>query len=227
MKIKIPAGRDAGACCDKEYSRYAATGCAVIYQVPAPDGDGCRSFIVSCNGQVAAMVPVKCEGYVEPTLLPADAVKGNGQGRELVVEGKECRWAHRSKSTVLPMPDLEGRFPGVYGVMPKVESFTRTLTLNARTLERLASAISETGVVTLLLPEAWDDKTDHPGVVRDCIGVVGRDAAGDAAGTGVIMPLAGLGTPDEHRKQYETTRELLAGFRGFSFPLVKPAEEKK
>jgi hypothetical protein len=187
----VPAGHKPGNC-QGENERFAMGGALVIPAKGAGNNSG-RDYLVTTNKKVLAAIPMTIEGDrpQHPFMLPGESVNANGKPAQVVVNG-EVRTRLGKKVTITPLPEQEGRFPGVGQVFPHVGSDAIALTINARQLAELAAAISPVGILTLFIPRIPLAKEEKPELLPVCrpVPVVGAGEDGQETGIGLFMPLS-------------------------------------
>ncbi len=185
VKFTVPSGHKAGACAASESMRYATSNVALVPGKPNESGAH-ANYLIATDGNVLSFLPVEATGNDKPLLLPADSVKANGKETSVEVNG-EVRSTNGKKTSVAPLPEQSGLFPAVGSVLPKSGDMTyhACLTLDAELLSKLASAISQTGVVSLFIPMA-----DKGQICKPVIAVgLGGDDNERPIGIGLLMPM--------------------------------------
>jgi len=169
----------------KEATRYAIRGAKLD---KADDG---KPVLVATDGRRLAVVPVEDAEDDHEAVLPLDALKAAEKGSKrfpatVSVNGTVRVQADRVNPAVAEFQpeDPESRFPDWRQVVPEKGKGTVRLTVNAKMLHELASALGSDSVTLELVP--GDD-----GEVSDPIRA---EPAGEREGQpgsfGVIMPIA-------------------------------------
>ncbi len=232
FKFTIPAGLNPGLCC-QENLRYDGTRCVLAVK----GIENGLTYLVATNGRILSVVPIDSPGPDQPTLLPAQAVM-TGPGKrgldedfeeeftpqEAVVEisenGEEISAAIGVKpdhATVWPASKKEGRFPNARFVLPmeSIDGYSN-LTINVNLLATLAKAISDGGILTLLIPKA-DDK----GNVGSTLIAVGQNDESQLIGIGLIVPMESKN--NDQRREYVKKHAAQLPNESITFP-IKPKE---
>lgn len=176
VTITIPSGHKVGSCAG-DNGRFALGN---VLAFSAND----QTYLAATDCKVLAVVPVDSDQPIEPVLLPAKACNSNGSPKSITVNG-EVRTMDKKKTEVFPLPEQEGRFPGFGSIFPNASEMVgyTALTLDAKLLADLVSAISPEGRVTLLVPP--NGKLEQ---VSKPVVAIGLEEC-SARGFGLIMPI--------------------------------------
>lgn len=202
VKFTVPAGHNAGACCQSEKGRYA-TSDAVVYRGAVQDEKGnANTYVVATDAKTLSILRVDAERPPEkPTLIPEKALAARTRNLTTEVNG-EVRTTDGKKTTVMPAPVVEGRFPAFRDVFPeikKVRKFT-ALTIDVNLLSQLATAISDAKrIVTLFIPH-------DRGVTQPVVAVGSSDDLPD--GIGLIMPIDNPNRTDNLKRYEESLADI-------------------
>ena len=147
------------------------------------------------------------------------AVAANGSDRKVDV-GQEVRATDRKGTNVFPPVSQEGRVPPYKDIIPDTMGEFISLTVDAKLLTALASAVSPSGKLQILVPPAGKD-----GSVVKPVCAIGYDGDGAVSGLGIIMPMAGH-TLSDGTKTVNRIRGMLPAKIELApaAPTVAPAE---
>jgi hypothetical protein len=157
-----------------EHSRYAMSGLQVF-----PAGDSV--FVGATDGHIAAVS--LCAGSSDAKhIIPRECFPARSRQ-----SGYDYSLGDEWDNGKARAADVAGTFPRMRDVIPEAEKGQRAVSLDAGLLQKLADAISDCGVVTLVLPE----NPSKPILVVNGSATANKWASDDDAidAIGVIMPV--------------------------------------
>jgi hypothetical protein len=190
VRAKVEIETEIAKCCDQESTRYSLS---ALQLVPATDTE---IYVTATNGRILAVN--RCEGMtLGEQLIPGELVAKapKGQAKRVEANGRlEVTTGRGAKlKTVIGAAEVEGRFPMVAEVFPKIDSAEgwRTLTIRPAELIKLMGACSSFDQITLLIPPPRvplaESKDDDVSQVDQAMPVWGDK------GFGLVMPCTGDG----------------------------------
>lgn len=218
-EFMVQAGFKPGALAEED-SRFGGTAHVLCF------GGAGQGYLCSTNGRALAVCPLDKPAPAAPFLIDADAVMANGNTLAVAVRDEVRTQSGKKIGAFVNVPQ-EGRFPAIGRVFPGNKEVCyeySVLSIDANLLAKLASAISEDGKLTLLIPLPSKDN----GQISRPICVIGLACDGvsefNGRGIGAIVPLSGKPEAIVALKDYFVHHKEALPMEAIKF---SPPEEKK